>query len=268
VTFAVIIEARMTAGTASGQLPGRLLQFLGREMALVRCLDRCAEIPGVDEVVCAVPADVVDDPVADVAKRAGYRVIRGVERDALSDYAAAAQDVGADLVMRVRSDCPFIDPKLCGRVRDLYLVSHRSHGAEYACNDMPQQFPQGLECEVFSAERLLDAAWLARSYHERQHVTAWLRSRGEILRACLAGPGAGLEELRWTVHDAADLAFARAVYDELGERAAIAPWVELAALCLRRPDLPAINAGRGRNRRRAAPRADLQTTPMRFSLAA
>jgi spore coat polysaccharide biosynthesis protein SpsF (cytidylyltransferase family) len=265
VTFVAIIEARM----ASPLLPGKLVQFLGREMALVRCLDRCAEVPGIDEVICAVPGDVVDDPIAEIARRAGYRVSRGKGDDALANYARAAKEVDADLILRVTSDCPFIDPKLCGRVRDLYLATYEAHGVDYACNTMPAQFPRGLECEVFSAERLFDAAWLARSRHEREHVTPWLRARPDLVKACLAGPGAGLEEMRWTLRDAADLAFARAVYDELGERAAIVSWVELAALCLRRPDLVAINAGaRERRRPKASPRADLLTTPTRFSLAA
>jgi spore coat polysaccharide biosynthesis protein SpsF (cytidylyltransferase family) len=265
MTFAVIIEACM----GSSPLPGRVLQFLGREMALVRCLDRCAEIPGVDEVACAVPDDVADDPVAEIARRAGYRVCRGGAGDRLAGFAAAAEEIGADLVMRGSSDCPFIDPLLCGRVRDLYLSTRSAYGVDYACADMPAQFPQGLECEVFSVERLLDAAWLARSYHERERVTPWLRSRCDVVKACLAGPGGGIEDLRFTLETAEDLAFARAVYEELGERAAIVSWVELAALCLRRPDLVALNAACAlRARMKASARADLLTTPARFSRAA
>ena len=190
MTFAVIVQARM----ASSRLPGKVLQFLGREPLLVRCLDRCAAIPGVDEVVCAVPRSISDDPVAEVARRAGYRVTRGAEHDVLERYAAAAREVGADTVMRVTSDCPFIDPAVCGRVRDLYVAAE----ADYACNNMPAKFPHGLDCDMFAAERLYDAEWLARTVHEREHVTPWLRSREDLVKVCLAGPGAGLERLRWT----------------------------------------------------------------------
>ncbi len=44
-------------------------------------------------------------------------------------------------------------------------------------------------------------------------------------------------------------------------------WVELAALCLRRPDLVALNTGGGRRARPTAC-ADLLTSPTRFSIAA
>lgn len=261
MTFAVVVQARMN----STRLPGKVLQFLGQETALMRCLDRCAEIPGVDEVVCAVAGDVCDDPIAEIARRAGYRVSRGPEADVLARYAKAAREARADIVMRVTSDCPFIDPQVCGRVRDLLLAAK----ADYACNNMPAKFPHGLDCEVFPAERLYDADWLALEPHEREHVTPWLRGRDDIVTACLAGPGNGLERFRWTLDHPEDLLFLRAIYDEMGEAAATASWAEIAALCMRRPDLVAINAERAEAARLApARRADMLTTPTPFRLAA
>ena len=261
MTFAVIVQARV----GSSRLPAKVLQFLGEKMALVRCLDRCAAIPGVDEVVCTVPASVADDPVAEVARRAGYRVSRGDEHDVLARYAKAAQEVGADVVMRVTSDCPFIDPEICGRVRDLLTAAE----ADYACNNMPAKFPHGLDCEAFAADRLYDADWLARTVHEREHVTPWLRSRSDYLKVCLTGPGTGLEQLRWTLDYPEDMTFFHAVFDEMGEQAATASWTEIAALCLRRPDLAGLNAARADQARLKAPqRATLQTTPTPFALAA
>ena len=193
------------------------------------------------------------------------RVTRGDEHDVLARYASAAREVGADIVMRVTSDCPFIDPAICGRVRDLLIASE----ADYACNNMPAKFPHGLDCEAFSAQRLYDAEWLARTLHEREHVTPWMRAREDLVKVCLAGPGSGLERFRWTLDHPEDLLFARAVYDQLGERAATAPWTEVAALCLRRPDIVAINAERADGARlKHAMRADLVTTPTPFALAA
>jgi spore coat polysaccharide biosynthesis protein SpsF (cytidylyltransferase family) len=105
--------------------------------------------------------------------------------------------------------------------------------------------------------------------HDREHVTSWLRTREDVVKACLAGPGAGLERLRWTLDHAEDLAFARAIFEEMGEEAATASWVEIAALCLRRPDLVALNAEHADEARlRSTVRAALLTTPTRFALAA
>lgn len=235
MTLAVIVQARM----GSSRLPGKVLQPLGRRTALAVCLDRCARIPGVDVVVCAVPQSSRDDPVAEEAARHGHAVARGPEDDVLARYALAAKAVEADIVMRVTSDCPVIDPDVCAAVIDL----HARTGADYACNNIPPRFPHGLDCEVFAANRLYEADWLARDAHDREHVTPWLRRETGYARAALTGPGAGMERLRWTLDHPEDLDFFQGLAATLGDNIDTAGWAEIAAVCLRRPDLVARNAG-------------------------
>ncbi len=245
MTFAVIVQARW----GSSRLPGKTLERLGDKTALARCLDRCAAIPGVDVVVCAVPDTPINDPVAQEAASAGATVTRGPEHDVLARYALAAEAVSADLVMRVTSDCPFIDPAVCGRVRDLLLRS----GVDYALNAMPIAFPHGLDCDVFPA------AWLERAHaeaiapYDREHVTPFIRNHPEVRRAALVGPGGGVERLRWTLDYPEDLAFCRAVYATAGEGAATMAWRDLADLCAAHPHLTAINAHRVDEHRLKAP---------------
>jgi spore coat polysaccharide biosynthesis protein SpsF (cytidylyltransferase family) len=111
MTIAIIVQARY----GSTRLPGKIMRPLGGATVLRRVLDRCARIPGADVVVCAIPDTDENEPVAAEAARAGAVVVRGDERDVLARYAKAASAVGADMVMRVTSDCPFIDPgrRLC-----------------------------------------------------------------------------------------------------------------------------------------------------------
>lgn len=119
----------------------------------------------------------------------------------------------------------------------------------------------------------VDPAARGRSYRvgqgEREHVTTWLRQHAHLQKASLRGPGQGLEKLRWTLDYAEDLAFFEAVYAELGEKAATASAAELVALCLRRPDLTAINAERHNQARLADDeRAEIQSAPQYFAVAA
>lgn len=236
MTLAIIVQARF----GSTRLPGKILNPLGSKSALARVLDRCARIDGADHVIAAIPDTEADNAVAREAESAGYAVSRGSESDVLSRYAKAARDCGAEYIMRVTSDCPFIDPTICDRVVNLLHSTH----ADYASNSMPALFPHGLDCEVFPAVLLYRADRLASEPGDREHVTPWLREHPHLRRACLVGPGQGLERLRWTLDYAEDLAFFEAVYAELGEAAATVSAAQLAALCLRRPDLVAINAGR------------------------
>lgn len=260
MTFAVIVQARMT----STRLPGKVLEPLGEQSALVTCLSRCAQIPGIDHVVVAIPQGSAHDPVAAEVVKHDMTVVRGSENDVLARYCAAAKAVDADLVMRVTSDCPFIDPALCGDVVSLY---HREQ-VDYACNNMPPRFPHGLDCEVFSAQRLYEAEWLARDPYDREHVTPFLRRELGYTRAALTGPGTGVERLRWTLDYPEDLACLQAIAAALGERTLTASWQEIAELCLRRPDITALNAAKiDEQRLSLVPQDDelVLTAPMPFT---
>jgi spore coat polysaccharide biosynthesis protein SpsF (cytidylyltransferase family) len=261
MTTAVIVQARW----GSSRLPGKVMRPLGEATALRRVLDRCARIPGADVVVCAVPDSEDSDPVAKEAARAGAVVVRGSERDVLARYAKAATHVGASTVIRVTSDCPFIDPALCGRV----LTLLEETAADYACNSMPPSWPHGLDCEAFPARLLHWACNLSNDDFEREHVTPWINRNESLVKATLTGPGGGIARMRWTLDYPEDYAFAQAVYEALGERAAAATAAEIAALVMRRPDIPALNAMRHDEARLASPRrADMATPPLSLALAA
>lgn len=234
MSTAVIVQARI----GSSRLPGKVLEPLGEKSALLRCLDRCKRITRADHVLCAVPDTEADDEIAEEAGDAGYWVVRGSESDVLSRYAKAAREAEAETVIRITSDCPFIDPVIVDKTVELFFDS----GADYASNSLPAKFPHGLDCEVFPARHLFTAEREANTPAEREHVTVWIQSRADFTTAGLVGPGGGLEKLRWTLDRKEDLDFCQAVFKAMGEAAATASAAEIAALCLRRPDIAAINA--------------------------
>lgn len=236
MTLAVIVQARM----GSSRCPGKVMMDLGGETFLKRCLDRCDRIPGADLVVVAVPDLEQDDPVANAARSWGYAVVRGSEKDVLARYAKAAREVQADAVMRVTSDCPLIDPDICGETIRFWKKS----GADYGCNNMPPGFPHGLDCEVFDADLLYAADTLATAAYAREHVTPWIRTNAKMRHASIQGPRGGIETLRWTLDYPEDVEMFRALYEAMGKNAPFASAADYVAMCLRRPDIPAINAGR------------------------
>src|SRR4029078_1113161 len=87
---------------------------------------RCLAIGASDIVVCATTTSPADDAIATEAKRLGCAIFRGSERDVLGRYREAARMVDARIVMRVTSDCPLIDPDVCGQV--LALRTERQGG--------------------------------------------------------------------------------------------------------------------------------------------
>jgi spore coat polysaccharide biosynthesis protein SpsF len=235
VTTAVIVQARR----GSTRLPGKVLLPLGDETPLASVLRRCARIPGADVVVCAVPAGRDDDEVAAAAASAGAIIFRGPEQDVLQRYLGAARAVGATTIMRVTSDCPLIDPAICGEVLDVLAAS----GADYVANSLPPLWPHGLDCDAFPASILARAAALATRADDREHVTLWMKRNSGLRRVNIDGPGGGLERHRWTLDVAADLAFFRALWAAMGVRVAGAATAEIVATLAGHPEITSINAG-------------------------
>lgn len=222
----------------STRLPGKVLLDLAGKTVLAHVLERCARIPGIDKVCCAVPEGTVHDPVAREAEAVGAVVFRGAEQDVLDRYWHAALALGADLIVRVTSDCPLVDPFICGQVLRLVMGSR----ADYACNNMPASWPHGLDCEAFTFAALERAARTAREPNEREHVTPWLRNNLTIAKANLLGPGGWATEQRWTLDFPEDLEFFRAVFAFPLLLAEHPSTNDVLTLLRSRPDIAAINA--------------------------
>jgi len=227
----VIVQARL----GSSRLAGKILLPLGDGSALESTLRRSARIPGIDAVVCAVPDDISSEPIETVARQCGAIVFRGSELDVLDRHNQAAHAVGAGIVLRVTSDCPLIDPALCGEM----LEALETTGAGYVCNFLPPLWPHGLDCRAFYAEDLARAAREADSPYDREHVTPWLQRTLRTVN--LDGPGGGLERHRWTLDYPEDYAFFRALWAVLGERAGDASVWEILATLDAHPEIAALN---------------------------
>jgi spore coat polysaccharide biosynthesis protein SpsF len=202
---AAIVQARL----GSERHPNKVLLTLpnGRSV-MEEVLLRCCKIPGVDVVVAALPDTAENDILHKHVHRALCRlnwprscpaisVVRGPENDVLARYAKAAATLRADVVLRVTSDCPLIDPEVCGRV--LATVNRfDGHRWVFAANDEPRTFPKGYDCEVFT-RALLDAAdKQATDAVDREHVGPWPR-RNATDRHFIFAEGEDRSHLQWSL---------------------------------------------------------------------
>ncbi len=108
-----VVQARM----GSTRLPGKVLRDLGGQPAARARPGASAPGPPASTSVAVATSTLAgDDPVAELARRLGVRVVRGSELDVLDRYATAAAELEADLVVRVTADCPLVDPAVIDRL--------------------------------------------------------------------------------------------------------------------------------------------------------
>ena len=162
----IIVQARMT----STRLPGKVLLPLAGKPMLSRLVERLRGVRHADGLVIATTLNATDDPISALCEGLGAACHRGSEHDVLSRYADASRLHGGDVVVRITSDCPLIDPMLIDRVIDTYWEG----GCDYVSNMLPPTWPYGMAVEVFSAAALYEANAAATQDSEREHVTPFI----------------------------------------------------------------------------------------------
>jgi spore coat polysaccharide biosynthesis protein SpsF (cytidylyltransferase family) len=190
VTVACIVQARL----GSTRLPAKVLLPLptGRTV-LEEVLYRCKQIPGVDVVACAVPDSPENRILMPFMIKAQVPFFLGSEHDVLSRYAFAAEELRADVIMRVTSDCPLLDPQVCGKVLERF--KERPHG--YVSNTIRRSWPHGLDCEVFERYWLDKANADATEPYDREHVTPYMQRLSPPPEQVSTSPDRS--HLRWTL---------------------------------------------------------------------
>jgi len=229
----VVIQARR----GSSRLPDKILKPLAGTPVLARVIDRCSKITGVDRVICAIPEDDYNDPVAGLALASGASVSRGSEQDVLARYMGAVEDIDCQYVMRVTSDCPLLDPAVCAKL----LTDVIENRVEYGATAL---WPHGLDCEVFTRDLLVQAYNEATHPGDREHVTLWMKRRC-LGRDFILRPDKNyMEEYRWVLDYPEDLNFLEVLVPLLPKYPAQTGWQEVMAIVDAHPGLKALNSSK------------------------
>lgn len=175
-------------------------------------------------IVIATSDRELDTPIARLAAELGVACVRGSESDVLERFALAARRYPSEHVVRLTADCPLSDPALVDEV----VATHVATNADYTSNSLLRTFPDGLDVEVMRAEVLADASAKAHDPAEREHVTPFIyRNPARFRLAAHLGP-VDLEDERWTVDTADDLAFVGDLASSVGDTLLRLSWRELA----------------------------------------
>ncbi len=203
-----VVQARM----GSSRLPGKVFADIGGKPMLQRVLDRLARSRSLDEVRVATTTQPADDAIERWCHEHDWPVTRGSEEDVLDRYMQAARESQADVVVRITSDCPLIDPELVDSAR-MYFEMMRPLGVVYTTNVLePRSYPRGLDVEVIDV-RALETAWLEDTRPEwREHVTPYLYRNEERFPVSHVCDDNDNGHLRWTVDTPEDLELVRAIY--------------------------------------------------------
>lgn len=237
----VVIVCQTRLG--STRLPGKVLLPLAGQPLIVRFMERIRRSKYGKEAVIATTTEPADDRLADLCTEYGLTVLRGHPTDLLDRHYQVGVAMQADIIVKIPSDCPMIDPHVVDRVIDEHLANR--HHVDYTSNLHPATYPDGNDVEVMSMP-LLRLAWKrATRPYEREHTTPWMWD-DNLLVSCAnvlwdGGKDYSMKH-RWTVDYPEDYVFVKAVYDELYPSRPEFGIEDVLQLLEARPEIASLNA--------------------------
>ena len=235
IRIVAVIQARM----GSTRLPGKVLRPIAGQPLLWHIVHRLKKCRLLEDIAVATTVNPADEAIVEWCNANGVTVVRGPEDDVLARYAKAAEKLDADIIVRVSSDAPFIDP---GFVDHLVATLIEQDG-DYVLLE------EGAECahegvDPFS-RRALDRLMMdvAHDPAAREHVTGYFKLHPDFVQIVRAAPWPPLAKkgARLTIDTPDDLAFIEVVHARMEARAGEAVLSDLLLLLEREPHLNRIN---------------------------
>lgn len=229
-----IVQARM----GSTRLPGKVMRELCGDTMLAHTVRRIRQASSITQVAIATSDLLEDDQVVEEARRIGVMVYRGSASDVLARTIGCAHAAGADVVVRITSDCPMTDPGVIDRVCALMRP-----GVDYVSNTHgPGNFPRGLDVEAVHRDTLDRIGRMATSRPAREHVTAFVMEQPALFRTDLLVSEIDDSDLRWTVDTEADLELVTTLYRRFLLATTQVDYRDIVRAVRAQPSLSAINA--------------------------
>lgn len=236
----IIIQARL----GSTRLPHKIIIPLKGYPLLLRMIQRVAAAKVDCDLIVATTTNPEDDIVRDLCKKFNISCFSGHPTDLLDRHYQAAKKNRADVVIKIPSDCPLIDPRIIDKVVKYY--DEHSQDYDYVSNLHPATYPDGNDVEVVPFH-ILECAWKeAKLPMEREHTTPFIWEQPERFRIGNVRWETGKDYSmthRWTIDYPEDFIFIKKVYDYLWTADnPIFSLYDILALLREEPILPLLNA--------------------------
>jgi len=217
--IAAIIQARMN----STRLPGKIMMNIRNKPLLYYTINQTLHSKKIDNLIIATTSMPEDDQVVDLANVYGVSVFRGSEEDVLDRYYQCAKKHNVDIIIRITSDCPLIDPKLI----DKCIIEFQNNKFDYFSNIHKKQnnhwiyhlsgFPSGFSVEVFTFDALVKAWKNAQKLSEREHVTPYFLNNPQFFKIGNLENSDDYSDIRLTVDHKIDYDLVKAVIEHFSD---------------------------------------------------
>ena len=168
-----IVQARMT----SERFPGKVLKYIDKKRSVLQFLiERLNKSKLIDQLVISCSDNAKDKKIIDFCKKNKIDYFAGSENNLLDRYYKTYKKFDGDTIVRITSDCPFIDATLLDKMIKKFFEKK----ADYLSNTIIRTFPDGLDIEIFKSTTLEFAKKNVTSLYDQEHVTPFMKRSKKI----------------------------------------------------------------------------------------
>ena len=210
------IGAIIQARTSSTRLPGKVLKelpFNSGITVLEQVIRRVKKVKLVSDIILATTQEKEDTELLKISEKEVIKSFCGSKDDVLSRYYLAAKENNFDVIVRLTSDCPCLDPEIV----NLAIQNHLDSEADFTTNS-GKNFPHGLDVEVINFTALSIAYHDAKEKYEREHVCPYIyKSNPHLFKisTLLAKSDSDFQNIRVTLDTEEDYALLCSIFDYL-----------------------------------------------------
>jgi len=167
------ISAIVQARTSSTRLPKKVLLNLPYNTnitVLQQVIRRLKKSKKLDSIILATTDEKEDNVLVDIAEKEAINYFRGSKDNVLERFYFAAKQFKVDIIVRITSDCPCVDPEIV----DMVVNKHLETNADYTSNAIERTFPHGLDIEVINYGILEKVFYSATKEYEKEHVCPYI----------------------------------------------------------------------------------------------
>ncbi len=166
--FDIIIQARYQ----STRLPGKILLNFDGTNFLEFLIKNLKRIKSINRIIIITPKDEYLKIFSEISKKnkVFHFFSQISENNLISRYFNCAKKYKSSNIIRITSDCPFINPIIIKKMMNHY----KKNNLKFLTNNKPRFVPHGFDCEIISFEYLKKSYLFSKSNFDKEHPTQWI----------------------------------------------------------------------------------------------
>ena len=210
MSIGAIIQARLD----STRLPGKVLLNLNKKTILFHVLKRVSQIKKLSKIVVAIPKNekstILKNQIEKYKSKIFFPIFiyEGSEQNVLERTLLAATSNNVKTIIRITSDCPFIDYEVSSKLLEKFLLKK----LDYARFCEKYGYPLGFDTEIFSTKILENLRRVKLTKFEKEHVTPYIWKNENNYKSLIFRPRRNFKKLRLVIDTNEDYKLAKKLY--------------------------------------------------------